>query len=808
MPNLPAPRFLQGLGLGFGLFLRRQTRSGRPASIGLVVLLVVLPGFSLWTAVATYRCGEAARRATQLSDVLGEARYQVAAEESLERKYRLEPSLEVRRRHHTAAVEMVGALERAQTMAGVHESRMIGDVLVKHSRYLGAIERLFTAVDNDDVERTRAIDEEEVDPAFEVIEERVLTAAVASRIAADERLEELSRLQSHVAVATPIVFAAGLTLVVCFWRVLRSYQAEMKSSVKREAEVALRNEQRYRLLVQNSSDLVLICSAAGIVSYQSPTAATSRGYAAEALRNRSILTVIHPDEEPAARALLEQALAAPGVPRQAELRVRDGAGAWRHADLILTNLLHEPAVAGVVATLHDVDERKGFERQLTQQAFHDSLTGLPNRALLRDRLEQALERAHRSFGSVGVVFLDLDNFKLVNDSLGHHAGDALLLAAAKRLKSSVRKQDTVARLGGDEFVVVLEGLRGLADVVSVVETIIEEFARPFDLEDRNLVVTASIGVALGNAADREVDSLLRDADIAMYRAKTDGKGRFVVFDPSMHADSLTRLELEADLRQALEMHQLRLQYQPIVSLGSGRVTEFEALIRWHHPTRGLIPPLDFIPIAEETGLIEPIGTWVLQEACRQAVAWQRSHDADPPLVMAVNLSPRQFQNPDLVGTIGRILSETGLAAACLKLEITEGVVMRDMEAAVCTLSRLKGLGVQLAIDDFGTGYSSLAYLKRLPLDVLKIDRVFINGLGHSVQDNTIVQAILSLASSLGMSVTAEGIERAEQAAALESWSCDRGQGYFFARPLDAAQAAALLSGSFQGGTLKQIAQAA
>lgn len=323
-----------------------------------------------------------------------------------------------------------------------------------------------------------------------------------------------------------------------------------------------------------------------------------------------------------------------------------------------------------------------------------------------------------------------------------------------------------------------------------------------------MVVTASVGVAIGDTTYSEADDLLRNADLAMYRAKADGKGRHVIFDPSMHADSLARLELENDLREALEGQQLRIQYQPIVSLPSGQVTEFEALVRWQHPTRGLIPPLEFIPIAEETGLIGAIGRWVLQQACRQAVEWQQRFPSQSSLVMAVNLSPKQFQDGNLVEMVARTLQQTRLPPACLKLEITEGVVMQDIETSIATLSHLKALGVQIAVDDFGTGYSSLAYLKRLPLDVLKIDRAFINGLGQTRQDNTIVQAILSLAGSLGLTVTAEGIETAEQAATLGSWACDRGQGYHYARPLDAPAAAALLGSPVASAIRVEVDQAA
>ena len=449
----------------------------------------------------------------------------------------------------------------------------------------------------------------------------------------------------------------------------------------------------------------------------------------------------------------------------------------------------------MVATAHDIEERKELERQLKHQAFYDALTGLPNRALFHDRLEQALVRTGRRKNKIGLLYLDLDNFKLVNDSLGHQTGDRLLIAAAHRLRACVRAEDTIARLGGDEFVVLLENLVTEADALPLAAGITRQFVWPFPLDGRDLVVSVSIGIALGDASQTETDSLLRNADVAMYRAKAAGKGRYVVFDPSMHKDTLARLDLETDLRRALKDGELRLHYQPVVCIKTGQVTELEALVRWQHPVRGLILPAYFIPIAEETGLIVPLGEWVLEQACRQMAAWNDQAFAAGPLTVSVNLSPRQFQSPNLADDVLRTLGNTGLAPSCLKLEITEGAIMQDFDATITTLQQLKRLGVQIAIDDFGTGYSSLAYLKRLPLDVLKIDRSFVKGIGEDHEDTAIVRAIISLAGSLNLTVTAEGVERAEQAALLNAWACDQGQGYHFGRPLEVTATAALLRAS-------------
>ncbi len=572
-------------------------------------------------------------------------------------------------------------------------------------------------------------------------------------------------------------------------QVFKDNMIKADALAEREASGIRASERRFRGLVQNTSDMILICADAGAVTYQSPAAESTWGYKAAGLLGTHLFALVHPEDRPAAAELWEQLRQLPqdsddGTTRKTDLRICDEGGKWRQAELVGANLLRDPAIAGLVVTIRDITERKAFEQQLTQQAFYDSLTGLPNRALFRDRFEQALVRAGRNDDMVGLLFLDLDNFKLVNDSLGHQVGDQLLTEAAARLQSCVRAQDTVARLGGDEFVIVLEHLAGEEEAIPVTKAIAHQFSRPFVLEGREVVVTASIGVAVSGAGREQFDNLLRDADIAMYRAKGDGRARHVVFHPSMHTDTLARLELENDLRNALARDEMRVYYQPIVLIESGKVTEVEALVRWEHPTRGLISPGEFIPIAEETGLIVPLGLWVLEEACRQVAAWHSLCPEKPALALSVNLSPRQFQQPSLVADVARALQDAGLPASCLKLEITESVIMRDTEATIRTLCELKQLGLKLAIDDFGTGYSSLSYLKRLPIDVLKIDRSFVSGIGHDQDDTAIVHTIMALAKSLNLKVTGEGIETAEQAALLGEWGCDRGQGYFFSRPLD------------------------
>jgi diguanylate cyclase (GGDEF)-like protein len=433
--------------------------------------------------------------------------------------------------------------------------------------------------------------------------------------------------------------------------------------------------------------------------------------------------------------------------------------------------------------------------KLTYQAFHDPLTNLPNRPLFEDRLHRALVRAQRSQNTIAVLFLDLDGFKLINDSFGHKAGDRLLVMVSERLDSCLRDEDTLARLGGDEFTILLENIQDIEDATSVANRIAKQLELPFSLEEHEIFISASIGIAISTGAQSRPEDFLRDADAAMYAAKKNGKANHQVFNLNMASQARQQLLMEAELRRAIERQEFRVYYQPVIHLDTGKIVEVEALVRWQHPLRGLVPPLEFIPLAEDTGLIIPLGQWILEQACKQLRAWHLQYPSDSPLVVGVNLSTKQFQQSQLEDKIAAILQEQNLEPGSLKLEITESVLLKDTDANLSALQKLKNLGVKLAIDDFGTGFSALNYLKRFPIDTIKIDRSFVNGLGCNAQDTAIVHAIIAFAKALNLGITAEGIETADQLALLRELNCDRGQGYYFSKPLTSEAIGHLLASS-------------
>jgi diguanylate cyclase (GGDEF)-like protein/PAS domain S-box-containing protein len=544
-------------------------------------------------------------------------------------------------------------------------------------------------------------------------------------------------------------------------------------------------------IMETIPDVICIVDLLGRLHHWNRNLEVVTGLSARDLKERPVVELFGEENRSSIEEAIREGFARGRFEVEGALRGAHGAPASYHwTGAVLED--DRGTRIGLTVSGRDITERKALEAQLAHQAFHDPLTGLPNRALFMDRLTHALARTGRRDSPVAVLFLDLDRFKVINDSLGHGVADRLLVEVGRRLQTCLRPEDTVARLGGDEFAILLEDVDESA-AARVAERIASQLQSPFALDGREVFVTTSVGIALSRAGQSGPDEIIRDADLAMYQAKTKGKARYEVFDGRMNGLALQRLDLEIDLRSAVTRQEFKVYYQPIMTVETGCVAEVEALVRWEHPRRGLLPPAEFIALTEETGLIVPIGQWVLTEACRQARQWQQRHPSTPPLVMSVNLSARQFQQPDLVHEIGEALRQSGLDPGSLKLEITETVVMHDAASTLAKLQALKELGIRIAIDDFGTGYSSLSYLRRFPVDTLKIDRSFVSGVGADTEDLAIVRAVVQVARSLNLSVTAEGIETAKQLAQLHSLGCDRGQGDYFAKPLPAEAMDAFLA---------------
>jgi diguanylate cyclase (GGDEF)-like protein/PAS domain S-box-containing protein len=517
------------------------------------------------------------------------------------------------------------------------------------------------------------------------------------------------------------------------------------------------------------------------------------GYTDEELLAIDFQDFVHREERATVRTKWEQLISGqiPGYQIETRCIHSDGHVVWVLWTVSQAIVEHSESVH-LIFQIQNINDRKAAEERLLHDAFHDALTGLPNRALMMDHLKLAIARNQRKVNiTFAVLYLDLDRFKVVNDSFGHMIGDQLLVGIARRLETCVRPGDTVARVGGDEFTILLEDVTHVSEAVSVAERIQQELKLPFNLSGRDVFTTVSVGIAPGSASYNQPDEILRDADTAMYRSKSLGKARHEMFDEEMQAATVNLLQMENDLRRAFERSEFFINYQPIVALDDFRLCGFESLVRWQHPERGLISPAEFIPIAEESGQILQIGEWVLREACYQLKRWQEKFPSDKPLYMTVNLSAKQFAQPDLVDRVRSILTETEIDPAFLKLEITESVVMDNIDSAAAMLSQLRALGVRLSIDDFGTGYSSLTYLHQFPIDTLKIDRSFINRMDK--ENVEIVRTILMLAENLGMDAVAEGVETQEQMTLLRNLSCQSGQGYFFSKPLGVADAETMIS---------------
>lgn len=561
------------------------------------------------------------------------------------------------------------------------------------------------------------------------------------------------------------------------------------------AELAVtESEARFRSLVQNSSDIVVVVGEDEHFRYISPAVERVLGYTPERLAGSRPIDIVHPED--AAAALAAFAAAINGEPTdqcRTEARVRHADGSWHTLDITATDLRNEASVGGVVLNARDVTDRKELEGELRFQALHDGLTGLANRALFSDRVSHALQRRSDRPDMVAVLFIDLDDFKTINDSLGHAAGDAMLVEVGNRLRQCVRTADTPARLGGDEFAVLLEEIYTQEQVETLAQRVMDALLEPFAIDGRTVPAGASIGIAIDNARASTAETLLRNADVAMYLAKERGKRRYEIFESSMHAVTLERMELRNDMPDALASGQFAVHYQPIVSLETGAVTGVEALLRWNHPTRGPVRPDVFIPVAEQSGFITTLGAWVLDQACRDLKAW-RDADADSaPGTVSVNLSVRQLEQAGLAQMVADTIARNGLAARDITLELTESILMDDTESVREMLESLRAVGVKLALDDFGAGYSSLGYLHRLPLDIVKIDRSFVKNLGGDNQESAVIDAVVAISERLGLRLVAEGIEEVEQYEILHRLGCHYGQGFLMAKPMPAGEVAAVVA---------------
>jgi len=603
----------------------------------------------------------------------------------------------------------------------------------------------------------------------------------------------------------------GLACLVLLFDIYTVYQQLQLHRIRRE--LTQRN-QLFEVITENAADMIAVIDCAGNRLYNSPAYQKVLGYSSEELKLTSSVEQIHPDDQQRVLEAAEKARLT-GRGERLEYRMRHKDGTWRILESVATAIRDEDGqTEKLVIVNRDITERKQAEETLAHNAMHDALTNLPNRALFLDRVRHvlALSQRHKSY-KFAVLFIDLDEFKVLNDSLGHAAGDALLIQIARRLAVSIRGVDTIARsglmkgttifaseeslarLGGDEFTILLEDIRDCGDAIRVAERIQERLGIPFVVEGQEVVMTASIGIAFCATSYTNSEDLVRDAEIAMYRAKREGKARCQVFDNAMHTFAVKRLRLEADLRRALELGEFRVHYQPIVSLQSGKIAGFEALSRWERP-EGLLSPAHFIQIADETGIILPLNRLLLREACLQLRAWHSQFPCDPALTISVNITPKEFAQPDLAAQIGTILVEVGIDPSSIDVEITETIAMADPQRSSLVLSELKALGVHLSIDDFGTGYSSLSRLQGFPVDALKIDRTFISNMDRDSETSEIVRIIIMLAHNLGLKVVAEGAETAEQVSLLKRLKCELVQGYFFARPGDHAAAQALLMSTY------------
>jgi diguanylate cyclase (GGDEF)-like protein/PAS domain S-box-containing protein len=617
----------------------------------------------------------------------------------------------------------------------------------------------------------RRVDFDEVSPQFDVLQHEI---HVVSDAEGSEAQKRMTRCRFELVAA---VFLFTLTVVILLLRFHRD------RILMRERNAAIQeSEIRFRTLTEKSSDIILITDAAGAISYVSPSLARVLLSPAGEFMGQNLAEVVNPEDVTKVQAALGTLV---DNDRTIEIRLLHADESWFCFECIVRNLLEQENVNGLVFNLREITERKKAEAQLLFNASHDLLTGLPNRVTFLDRLESALERARRHRQPTGaVLFVDVDDFKVINDSIGHAAGDALIIEVGKRMRSCIREDGSVARLGGDEFTILLEDAQDPSDATRVAQRIHSDMSTPFVVQGHEIHKRVSVGIAMASEGATAAE-VLQNADIAMYRAKANGKGRTELFDRSMQEKVAQQLNLETRLQRAILNNEFRLHYQPIVTVTTGRIEGFEALVRWQPPDSGLVSPAAFIPAAEQSGLIVPISTFVLNQGCLEVASWHAKYPNDPPLYVCLNVSARHVSHPDFIGHVSAALGRSRVRPDCVKIELTESVAMNDAKATEETLSRLRSLGVRLSIDDFGTGFSSLGYLKRFQFDTLKVDQSFVRGMETDRASSAIVRTVVTLGRNLGLEVVAEGVETEGQLAILRSIGCQSFQGYLFSKPVPA-----------------------
>lgn len=750
-------------------------KAGYALSAGMVAVLVALAAFAIWAQVVTRTAVEGSKRDVLVSNAYYRARYSLTLELASEREYLLQRDARVRSDVRDAAQQMTDAL-RTVSSNGTTEDRVDAQwITTQNRRYLHAVRRFELAADRGDTRLARTIDDREMEPLFTSIRQKVTARAIQQSQKTVSELEALHRLQNLIEALTVMAFAAGLLLLALFFRTLQAY----RKRIGREVEALQDSEKRYRATFGQAAVGMAHASVDGRWLHVNQKLLDFYGYSQEELATLHFQDITHPDDLDADLVLLGRLLVGEIGSYTMEKRYirKDGEVVWGRLTISLVrDDLGNPDFT--VSIVEDITARKRAEDVLTHQALHDALTDLPNRTLLRDRLQQAILAAERDGRPLALLLMDLNRFKDVNDTFGHHYGDALLQQLGASLHRVLRESDTVARLGGDEFAVLLPATDTVGASLAVGK-ILSVLERPFEIDGHVFDVGASIGVALYPEHGEDATALMRHADVAMYAAKRSGVGS-VTYSLEQDRNDPDRLALTRELRGAADDEQMLLHYLPQVDLKTGGAEQVEALIRWEHPERGFMAPGRFISLAEDTGLMKPLTRWVFGEALRQCAEWnKRGLD----IRVAVNVSARSLHDPELVDTIAGALASCGVKPSNLEVEITESSLVVDPDRAMATLSALHDMGVWISIDDFGSGYSSLAHLKRLPIDAIKIDRSFVTDMAANSDNAFIVRSIIELGHNLGLLVVAEGVENQTTMDMLAGWGCDMAQGFYLSRPL-------------------------